>query len=70
MLRGRRFPAWLVRRRYFKRIENWAKPRRPARREPAAPAEADTGSNVLPFPGALAPASRGVGADIRRTRSA
>lgn len=74
MLRGRRFPAWLVRRSYFRRIGRWAKPRGRAvppgvaSPEPEAAPSGVPSSNVLPFPeqsvetrGTAAEARRGVG---------
>lgn len=52
MLRGSRFPAWLIRRRYFKRIARWVKPqRRPAPPDLASPEPEAGPSNVLPFRG-------------------
>jgi hypothetical protein len=60
MLKGRRFPIWLTRRAYFKRIERWAKPvktRKPAPQileaEPAI-----LSSNVVPFPIRVGPVGR------------
>lgn len=52
MSRGRRFPAWLARRRYFRRIERWVKPqRRSAPPDVASPEPKAEPSNVLPFRG-------------------
>ena len=69
MLRGRRFPAWLVRRSYFRRIARWAKPPRRATPPDLTAIEPEAApSNVLPFPepsgeprGLALTARRGVG---------
>ena len=69
MLRGRRFPAWLVRRHYFRRIERWAKPQKRTASPSVDTHEPEPApSNVLPFreqPGGLRrmpfAAQRGVG---------
>ncbi|WP_457106148.1 hypothetical protein [Methylobacterium sp. P5_C11] len=55
MQKGRRIPAWLARRTYFKRIERWGKHGkvRDTARDTAPPPEtgfAGTPSNVVPFP--------------------
>lgn len=76
MLRGRRFPAWLVRRSYFRRIERWMKPRRRAAPPDAASPEPEAtlsdvrssdvlSSNVLPFPEQSA-GTRGMAFTARR----
>ncbi|KAA0124000.1 hypothetical protein CIW48_10210 [Methylobacterium sp. P1-11] len=51
MQKGRRVPAWLARRTYFKRIERWTRPGkgRAAAPPPAAHA-APAPSNIVPFP--------------------
>ncbi|WP_246692375.1 MULTISPECIES: hypothetical protein [unclassified Methylobacterium] len=67
MQKGRRFPIWLTRRAYFKRLERWAKPGKA--RKPAPPsteiAPAMLSSNVVPFPIHLAQASRPAFPDLR-----
>ena len=60
MHKGRRFPIWLTRRAYFRRIERWAKPGKV--RKDAQPI-VETGpavlvSNVVPFPIRMGQAGR------------
>jgi len=67
MLKGRRFPIWLTRRAYFKRIERWAKP---AKARKPVPQSLETepallSSNVVPFPIRLGQAGRPTFPDLR-----
>ena len=67
MLKSRRFPIWLTRRSYFKRIERWAKP---GRAQKAAPEVRDAApvmlvSNVVPFPIRLGQTGRPAFAGLR-----
>lgn len=67
MLKGRRFPIWLTRRAYFKRIERWAKPAK-ARKPVPQILEAESASlssNIVPFPIRLGPAGRPTFPDLR-----
>jgi hypothetical protein len=67
MHKGRRFPIWLTRRAYFKRIARWTKPGKAHKAapqiletEPAAPA-----SNIVPFPIRVGQAVRPAFPDLR-----
>ncbi|SFL53036.1 hypothetical protein [Methylobacterium pseudosasicola] len=67
MLKGRRFPIWLTRRSYFKRIERWAKPDKGRKAAPQILEiqPALSASNVVPFPIRLGPAARPAFGDLR-----
>lgn len=67
MHKGKRFPIWLTRRAYFRRLERWAKPgkaRKPAPQNIAIE-PVMLSSNVVPFPLHLAQAGRTAFPDLR-----
>ena len=67
MHKSRRFPIWLTRRSYFKRLERWAKPGKARKSAPQIlEAEPDImPSNVVPFPFRLGQAGRPAFPDLR-----